>query len=147
LLCGGKNTIFDRFNKLNIDIRTKEEYKDILDGSNEPYNRLLRTLVPSKQYDYPKIEDSSSTEKEDTYAAARFIKLFNSVDDSSININYMIDAWDELLHDNKHPELKKFAQDLVIYSFITSADKGGFNKFFKYVPDSWRIESGYGKHI
>ena len=147
LLCGGKNTIFDRFNKLSIDIRTKEGYKDILDGSNEPYNRLLKTLVPAKTYDYSKIEDPASTEKEDTYSAARFIKLFNSVDDSSININYMIDAWDELIHDDKHPELKKFAQDLVIYSFITSADKVGFNKFFKYVPSSWRIESGYGSFV
>ena len=34
-----------------------------------------------------------------------------------------------------------------MYGFITSGDRGGFTKIFKYAPVSWREESGYGQYI
>ena len=73
--------------------------------------------------------------------------MFNALDQNGVESNFIIDAWDELLHDDKHPKLKEFAEDLVVYAFVTSGDQGGFTKFFKQVPLSWRKESGYGDFI
>ena len=79
--------------------------------------------------------------------------MFNFVEDSGNTANYIIDGWDELLQytDSEHPEAQKtireFARDLIVYAFITSGDRGGFTKMFKYVPVSWREQSGYGQFI
>lgn len=92
-------------------------------------------------------------EHPDTYETAKFVKLFNFVEDSGNTANYIIDGWEELLSytDSEHPEAQKiirdFARDLIVYAFITSGDRGGFTKMFKYVPVSWREESGYGQYI
>jgi len=92
-------------------------------------------------------------EQPDTYETSKFIKLFNFVEDSGNTANYIIDGWEELLQytDSEHPEAQKaireFARDLIVYAFITSGDRGGFTKMFKYVPVSWREESGYGQFI
>ena len=44
-----------------------------------------------------------------------------------------------MLNDNEHPEIQKFAEDLVVYAFMTSADNGGRLDLFKYVPLAWRL--------
>ena len=149
MMTGGKNTIYDRFNNLVIELYDNPDYLDILDPSGNPTNMLLRSLVPGRTYDYrtPQIRPTLFTETPDTYDHLKFIKLFNALDNNGVESNYIIDAWDQLLHDTKHPALRKFAEDLVVYAFVTSGDKGGFTKFFKQVPLSWRKESGYGRYI
>ena len=64
------------------------------------------------------------------------------MDDDSKNSNYVYEAWERLLEDTDET-VKNFARDLVIYSFYSSGDMSGFSKFFKYVPNSWRLNSGY----
>lgn len=148
-ITGGKNTIYDRFNRLRIELSDNPDYVDVLDNSGEPRNMLLRSLIPGRTYEYstPTIMPSVFTESPDTYSNLKFLKLFNALDNNGVESNYIIDAWDQLLHDTKHPALQKFAEDLVVYAFVTSGDKGGFTKFFKQVPLSWRKESGYGAQI
>ncbi len=46
-------------------------------------------------------------------------------------------AWADLLSDT-NPKVRKFAQQLVAYAFITSGAYGGWNKLFKHVPYEWR---------
>ena len=148
-MIGGKNTIYDRFNDLIISLKDNPDYFDVIDESGEPTNILLRSLIPGRTYEYkkPSVVPEIFTEEPDTYSNLKFIKLFNALDNNSAESDYIIDAWDQLLHDQKHPVLQKFAEDLVVYAFVTSGDKGGFTKFFKQVPLSWRKESGYGSHI
>ena len=148
-MTGGKNTMYDRFNRLIIELSDNPDYLDVLDSAGNPVNMLLRSLVPGKTYQYkePQIRPTVFTESPDTYDNLKFIKLFNALDNNGVESNYIIDAWDQLLHDTRHPALKKFAEDLVVYAFVTSGDKGGFTKFFKQVPLSWRKESGYGRYI
>lgn len=148
-MTGGKNTIYDRFNNLRVEMSNNPDYADILDNSGEPRNMLLRSLIPGRtfEYAYPTIKPTLFTESPDTYSNLKFLKLFNALDNNGVESNYIINAWDQLLHDTKHPALQKFAEDLVIYAFVTSGDKGGFTKFFKQVPLSWRKESGYGAQI
>ena len=146
-LTKGKNTISDRFDRLLFDIKNDSRYSDVLDQAGEPINMLLRSLVHGRTFDYTAPVTNLYSEMPDTYANLKFLKLFNALDQNGIESNYIIDGWDELLHDNKHPLLKEFAEDLVVYAFITSGDQGGFTKMFKQVPFSWRKESGYGDFI
>lgn len=149
-MTGGKNTIYDRFNRIIMDISNNPDYIDVINPAGEPTNELLRSLVVGRTFEYsvPKIMPQTVwTETPDTYSNLKFIKLFNAFDNNGVQSNWIIDAWDQMLHDNKHPLLKQFAEDLVVYAFVTSGDKGGFTKFFKQVPFSWRSESGYGAHI
>ncbi len=148
-ISGGENTICDRFNRLNIELRSDDKYADVLDGAKEPNNMLLKSLELGNEFVYtpPMYQYTVKKEVPDTYNTLKFIKLFNALDQNGIQSNYIIDAWDQLLHDRKHPELARFAEDLVVYAFITSGDSGGFTKFFKQVPFSWRKESGYADFI
>ena len=86
-----------------------------------------------------------------------FITLDNTQDDSQEGMNNYIDSWQQLLEftvtdddGNLTKEclaIRKLANDLAIYAFMTSADSRGFTKFFKYVPISWRRDFGYDQYI
>lgn len=145
-LLGGANTIFDRLSRLKPMIYHNNDYSD-LQG-----NLLLEMLIPGKRVEYsPK--DAVLGERPDTYDDLKFVKLQNFVDDSGINTNYIINAWNELLEyqNDKQPQvaeyIRDFARDLIVYAFITSGDTQGFAKMFKYVPASWRKKSGYADFI
>ena len=150
VLTGGRNTIYDRLISLQIKIATDPNYKKLSDCVGGYNNTLLQMLVPSTFIQYN--TGYLYGETPDTYDSMKFVKLFNFIDDGGNTSNYIIDAWDELLNymdDNKEVqnEVREFARDLVVYGFITSGDRGGFTKIFKYVPDSWRLESGYSEFI
>jgi hypothetical protein len=107
-------------------------------------------LVPGKVVEYK--PSYIPGEMPDTHMNLKFVKFFNFVEDSGNTANYIIDAWDELLNytsNNKEVEktIREFARDLIVYGFITSGDRGGFTKIFKYVPASWRESSGYGNFL
>jgi hypothetical protein len=65
-----------------------------------------------------------------------FITIADNVDGSKIEEDAIIDAWEDLLRDES-PQVRKFAQDLIIYSFFTSGEFKGWNKLFKYVPPAF----------
>lgn len=85
------------------------------------------------------------------------VTLDNTSDDSQDNSNNYIDAWEQLLDFTVTDEngkltpackaIRKLANDLAIYAFMTSADTRGFTKFFKYVPISWRKSIGYSDEM
>ena len=85
------------------------------------------------------------------------VTLDNTSDDSQDNSNNYIDAWEQLLDFTVTDEngeltpackaIRKLADDLAIYAFMTSADTRGFTKFFKYVPISWRKSIGYSDEM
>lgn len=151
LIKGGKNTIYDRFMRLQTAISTDPQYAKLRSASGDITNRLLQMIVPGTTTEYK--AGYIVGEHPDTYETSKFIKLFNFVEDSGNTANYIIDGWEELLQytDTEHPEAQKvirdFARDLIVYAFITSGDRGGFTKMFKYVPTSWREDSGYGQFI
>ena len=150
LLLGGKNTIYDRFSRLQVEIRSNPDYAKLLSPSGDIANHLLNMMVPGKEVEYT--PSTVVGEMPDTYSTLKFVKLFNFIEDGSNTANYIIDAWEELLSytdDNKEVQntIREFARDLIVYAFVTSGDKGGFTKMFKYVPTSWRESSGYGNFI
>jgi len=96
VITGGKNTIYDRFNRLLVQLKTDPEYRDVVDGSGEPMNMLLRSMVRGKTYQYKPKHPSANIFKEmpDTYDTLKFVKLFNALDQNGVISNYVIDGWD-----------------------------------------------------
>lgn len=134
----GNNTIADRLAGIKRRINNPDDKLFYLRN-----NKLLTSLVESDQ-----IKDESTTGANgQTYPAPKFVSTFHSISESSFNQDDLTDAWEELLNYPDDQELKEFARDLVVYAWLTSGEKSGFNRFFKYVPNSWKINSGFVGHV
>lgn len=134
----GNNTIADRLAGIKRRINNPDDKLFYLRN-----NKLLTSLVESDQ-----VKDESTTGANgQTYPAPKFVNTFHSISESSFNQDDLTDAWEELLNYPDDQELKEFAIDLVVYAWLTSGEKSGFNRFFKYVPNSWKINSGFVGHV
>ena len=149
-LVNGSNTMYDRLNKLKIDLQTKDEYQDLRNSDGSVDNYLLQMLTSGFTHKQSMTEDEQNgvvaKSHPDTYADAKFLSTMTFMDDDSIDVDEVTAAWEELLEDTDHPELQKFARDLIVYSFITTGGNGGSNNIFKYIPTSWLVNpdgSGY----
>lgn len=99
------------------------------------YNPLLKALVPDIYLDKSLFDNP------------KMVGFENSMLDDSDNSNAIERAWDELyrddvnfieMNDGSRITFKQFAINLAIYSFFTSGDRFGKNRFFKYVPNTIR---------
>ena len=134
----GNNTIADRLAGIKRRINNPDDKLFYLRN-----NKLLTSLVESDQ-----VKDESTTGANgQTYPAPKFVSTFHSISESSFNQDDLTDAWEELINYPDDYELKEFARDLVVYAWLTSGEKSGFNRFFKYVPNSWKINSGFVGHV
>lgn len=131
----GNNTIADRLANIKRRINNPDDKLFYLRN-----NKLLTSLVESDQ-----VKDESTVLQ--TYPAPKFVSTFHSISESSFNQDDLTEAWDELLDYPDDQELQNFARDLVVYAWLTSGEKSGFNRFFKYVPNSWKINSGFVGHV
>ena len=73
---------------------------------------------------------------DDSWENTLFISNLHPFDDS-IKSSDMQNAWEDLLNDTSHPELQRFAEELIVYAFLTSASNGGKHDLFRFVPYSW----------
>lgn len=134
----GNNTIADRLANIKRRINNPDDKLFYLRN-----NKLLTSLVESDQ-----VKDETTVGNNgQIYPAPKFVSTFHSISESSFNQDDLTDAWDELLDYPDDQELKDFARDLVVYAWLTSGEKSGFNRFFKYVPNSWKIKSGFVGHV
>lgn len=140
-LVSGNNTIYDRLCVLKCKIMADEEYADMRNEDGSINNPLLNLLISDKTWQYDKSHHKGRGA--DKLANLKFVRLFDSLDVSSSKRDYIIQAWDDLLNDGKHPDIQKFALDLCVYAFFTSADRGGSKTIFSFVPNSFRENSGY----
>lgn len=133
----GNNTIYDRIGALKTLIENNSALAD-LKG-----NILLRDIILAATQKYTPSHKRIAGEASDTYDDLKFIKLETFFEDDGDKTDQYIRAWDSLLrytNDNERLQnaVRKLANDLVIYAFITSGDTKGSTKLFQYVPDSWR---------
>lgn len=140
----GETSVQDKLIAIQNIIKKDKEGKYYKYGGNGAiYNKLLAALSPD-------IYEEKEGEEN-----CRFIKLDDSFLDEQDDANDIEQAWDEMLHDDetefeigdKVITAKRFAEELIAYAFVTSADTNGMTKFFKYVPNSWRISSGYADYM
>lgn len=134
----GNNTIADRLANIKRRINNPDDKLFYLRN-----NKLLTSLVESDQVK----DETTIGNNGQIYPAPKFVSTFHSISESSFNQDDLTDAWDELLDYPDDQELKDFARDLVVYAWLTSGEKSGFNRFFKYVPNSWEINSGFVGHV
>lgn len=134
----GNNTIADRLANIKRRINNPDDKLFYLRN-----NKLLTSLVESDQVK----DETTIGNNGQIYPAPKFVSTFHSISESSFNQDDLTDAWDELLDYPDDYELKDFARDLVVYAWLTSGEKSGFNRFFKYVPNSWKINSGFVGHV
>lgn len=134
----GDNTIADRLANIKRRINNPDDKLFYLRN-----NKLLTSLVESDQVK----DETTIGNNGQIYPAPKFVSTFHSISESSFNQDDLTDAWDELLDYPDDYELKDFARDLVVYAWLTSGEKSGFNRFFKYVPNSWKINSGFVGHV
>lgn len=134
----GNNTIADRLANIKRRINNPDDKLFYLRN-----NKLLTSLVESDQVK----DETTIGNNGQIYPAPKFVSTFHSISESSFNQDDLTDAWEELLDYPDDQELKDFARDLVVYAWLTSGEKSGFNRFFKYVPNSWKIKSGFVGHV
>ena len=134
----GNNTIADRLANIKRRINNPDDKLFYLRN-----NKLLTSLVESDQVN----DETTIGNNGQIYPAPKFVSTFHSISESSFNQDDLTDAWEELLDYPDDQELKNFARDLVVYAWLTSGEKSGFNRFFKYVPNSWKLNSGFIGHV
>lgn len=134
----GDNTIADRLANIKRRINNPDDKLFYLRN-----NKLLTSLVESDQVK----DETTIGNNGQIHPAPKFVSTFHSISESSFDQDDLTDAWDELLDYPDDQELKDFARDLVVYAWLTSGEKSGFNRFFKYVPNSWKIKSGFVGHV
>lgn len=123
-LFDGNATIFDRLNSIQACIQ-----RDAYGLGRLKDNYLLSHLAPYIQ-DQDVFVNGKPTNK------PKFISVINSMDESKMSSDMFIESWEELLNDPQ-ANVRRFANDLILYAMLTSGDTKGFNKIAKYIPMSW----------
>lgn len=123
-LFDGNATIFDRLNSIQACIQ-----RDAYGLGRLKDNYLLSHLAPYVQ-DQDVFVNGKLTSK------PKFISVINSMDESKMSADMFIESWEELLNDPQ-ANVRRFANDLILYAMLTSGDTKGFNKIAKYIPMSW----------
>lgn len=123
-LFDGNATIFDRLNSIQACIQ-----RDAYGLGRLKDNYLLSHLAPYIQ-DQDVFVNGKITSK------PKFISVINSMDESKMSADMFIESWEELLNDPQ-TNVRRFANDLILYAMLTSGDTKGFNKIAKYIPMSW----------
>lgn len=129
----GNNTIAKRLMKIRSRIYNNE-LQDLKGRDGRFSNELLNFLIPN------------TVKQETTFEEPDYIDVKTMFNQDVHTKNGIIVAWEELLS-HKDEEVRKFAEDLIIYAFVTSGDNKNMNSFFEFVPDSWRKSSGYSNFI
>lgn len=132
-LFDGNATIFDRLNSIQACIQ-----RDAYGLGRLKDNYLLSHLAPYIQ-DQEVFVAGKLTNK------PKFISVINSMDESKMSADMFIESWEELLNDPQ-ANVRRFANDLILYAMLTSGDTKGFNKIAKYIPMSW-LESRHDESI
>lgn len=123
-LFDGNATIFDRLNSIQACIQ-----RDAYGLGRLKDNYLLSHLAPYIQ-DQDVFVNGKLTNK------PKFISVINSMDESKMSADMFIESWEGLLNDPQ-ANVRRFANDLILYAMLTSGDTKGFNKIAKYIPMSW----------
>lgn len=119
----GPRSMNHRFNMLWNAIRTNPKYSYLAN------NQLLTHL-------YSVNEESEVWVNGRQYERPSFLSISDSIEDSRLNSDLMIDGWEDLLRDSD-VNVKNFAKDLIIYALLTSGEYKGWNRLFKFVPPAW----------
>ena len=138
------------FNSLGIDINS------LLTGDQSVPKRLNNFKQRIMRGEYPELLRYDGRIANDfleyllpnlgAYDGYDFIDTSEIIQGDQLQADNLINYWRDLL---EHPDerVRKLAEDLAVYSFYTTGDNSTQNGFFKYLPNSYRISSGYNNFI
>lgn len=143
LLVGG-NSIYKQLMAIKSAISNPDDHRfdsirDKATGQCNNYliNSLLSHRVANKE---SLVEDDqfnvSALPFFDDWQDAQFVRLQSFTEDA-IKSTSITGAWEDLLNNSESPELRSFAEQLVVYAYMTSAASGGKYDLSKFVPVSW----------
>lgn len=141
----GNDTVQDQILKIQNKIRNDKVGNFSQYGGN---GIITNSLLKGLQSDVYEDREGCNNPK--------FLKLENAVLDESDNANAIERAWDDLYHDTEHYiedsegnkiSFRDVALNLFIYAFYTSGDTTGSTKFFKFAPNTIRVDTGYSDYI
>lgn len=139
------NSIYNQLKRIQCKFADTEfhGFDHMKNENGECTNYLIRNLICGDVFHYADItEDGKSFgNQKDPYlsggrGAMAFILRLNDVVER-VNEKDMKDAWRELLNDSDHQELQRFAEQLIVFAFITSANVSSGHNLFRYVPEDW----------
>lgn len=119
------DSLSKRLNRLLDQIRNNPAYTRL---SN---NYLLQSISSEFEED-PVVVDNKYVSR------PSFISISANVGDNKSNADMFSDAWEDLLNDDDQ-YVRNFANDLIIYAFLTSGEYNGWTHMFKYVPYNWKV--------
>lgn len=119
----GPKSMSKRLTGLKLAIELNPNYKRLEN------NGLIRQL-------YSLTEEDKTLLNGELAEHPGFITILDNVDSSRINSDLLTDGWEDLLNDSDE-YVRRFANDLIIYAFMSSGEFKGWSKLFKYVPASW----------
>lgn len=128
-LLTGDQSVPKRLNNFKQRIM-RGEYPELLRYDGRIANDFLEYLLPNLG----------------AYDGYDFIDTSEIIQGDQLQADNLINYWRDLL---EHPDerVRKLAEDLAVYSFYTTGDNSTQNGFFKYLPNSYRISSGYNNFI
>lgn len=128
-LLTGDQSVPKRLNNFKQRIM-RGEYPELLRYDGRIANDFLEYLLPNLG----------------AYDGYDFIDTSEIIQGDQLQADNLINYWRDLL---EHPDerVRKLAEDLAVYSFYTTGDNSTQNGFFKYLPNSYRISSGYNDFI
>lgn len=130
----GENSLAYRLMDLKSEI-ISGVYPDLVDDAGHIKNELLNYIdgrpgnVTFDGYNIPDFITTNTMQDNDRYLQDKLKRY-----------------WQELL-DHEDAKIRKFAEDLALFAFITSADNYTMNGIFQLVPLSYREKLGYTKYI
>lgn len=119
------NSLSKRLNRLLDQVRNNPTYKRLAS------NYLLQSITAE-------FEEEPIVVEGKFVSRPSFISISSSVGDNKNNADMFSEAWEDLLNDDD-PFVRNFANDLIIYAFLTSGEYNGWTHMFKYVPYNWRV--------
>ena len=123
---------------------TGEELDALLKGDKSVSNRL-KLLKAHDKYKHNLLINTLSTRK-GFKSAHSTITIAGTKKKDRLDSDSITAAWDDLLN-SEHPNIKKFAEDLVKYSYITSGFKKNIGSFFDLIPSGWLAQQGLTEYI
>jgi hypothetical protein len=141
-LLNGPTSIYSQLMKIKDGLSdpNNHEYDCIRDKNGMCNNYLINSLIRHRVSDTDSLlEDAdyrTQTNLEDEWLNSKFVKLQSFTEDA-IKSTAISDAWDDLLNNSESNILRRFAEELVVYTYITAAATGGKYDLSKFVPVSW----------
>lgn len=123
---------------------TGEELDALLKGDKSVSNRL-KLLKAHDKHKHNLLINTLSTRK-GFKSAHSTITIAGTKKKDGLDSDSITAAWDDLLN-SEHPNIKKFAEDLVKYSYITSGFKKNISSFFDLIPSGWLAQQGLTEYI